>query len=123
MNASEVTDNQEGDERPWEVPGACRRDCEPHRAGLLLALARTSDWCFVLGTILVFPALIGVALGLYVWWMARTDVRKMSLGLMDVAGLGRTKSARALAIIGMVSSIILLVAYGIFAISIIKGPG
>lgn len=122
MNAPEVADNQEGDERPWEVPGTCRRDCESHRAGLLLALARISDWCFVLGTILVLPALIGVALGLCVCWMARTDIRKMSLGLMDVAGLGRTKSARSLAIIGVVSSIVLLAIYGIVAISIIKDP-
>jgi hypothetical protein len=29
-----------GDVRPWEQPGAVRRDCEPHRGPALLLLAR-----------------------------------------------------------------------------------
>jgi hypothetical protein len=33
-----TADDHDDDERPWEEPGAVRRDCEPHRSGLLVGL-------------------------------------------------------------------------------------
>lgn len=39
MNHEENKEYGEADVRPWERPGAVRRDCEPHRAGFLRFLA------------------------------------------------------------------------------------
>ena len=37
-----ITDRPSPPVPPWELPGNFRRDCEPHRAGLLQALALLS---------------------------------------------------------------------------------
>src|SRR6266852_4361261 len=52
----------ECDERPWEQPGAVRRDCEPHRDKLLLVPAFTSQVLFAVS----LPMLLG---GTYGWVM------------------------------------------------------
>jgi hypothetical protein len=43
------TDRDTADPRPWEQPGAVRRDCEPHRGRLLAALGRAALVCACLG--------------------------------------------------------------------------
>jgi hypothetical protein len=36
---SDIPDSPDDDDRPWERPGAVRRDYEPHRGSLLESLA------------------------------------------------------------------------------------
>ena len=74
------------DDRPWERPGAVRRDCEPHRAGLIVALA-------VLGLLLgllslaAFPlAFMGLPLSVVALLMARRDLGLTGKGQMHPTG-------------------------------------
>ena len=106
----------EGDERPWEQPGCVRRDCEPHRGRLLLAVGNVSLFCgfftvaffftalvgLAVGNVsllcgalsfALFPALVGLLCGITAWWMARRDLGRMGTGLMDPAGKGPTERA------------------------------
>ena len=103
----------EPDDRPWERPGAVRRDAEPHRGGLLFLLATVPT----VGGFLGFPAtgfatatlpsardacfltmlgLSGAALllALSVRQMARGDLCKMRAGLMDPRGQALTQEAK-----------------------------
>jgi len=98
------------DDRPWERHGALRRDCEPHRAGQVLRLGNVGlafgSVCLA-GCLLVccspFPtlvivlpcSLVGLPCGLTAWVMARRDLRLMTAGMMDPAGLRRTEKARS----------------------------
>ena len=73
------------DDRPWERPGALRRDADPDR-GLLL---------FVLGvTALLLGPVGGVALGAVVWRMANEDIRRMRAGRMHRTGRWDAEHAR-----------------------------
>jgi hypothetical protein len=96
------------DRRPWEQIGVVRRDCEPHRGGLLLLLGRVSQGCGLLSGLALFLALysaraaptpawatvaalagvggIGMVLGLAVAALARRDIRRMACGQVDPAG-------------------------------------
>ena len=80
--------------RPWEGPGAVRRDREPHRGGLLLALGRAGSLCALLTPVLILPGLVALSLGLTVWVLARQDLAKMRAGLMDPAGRKQAGRAR-----------------------------
>ncbi|HEV3258190.1 MAG TPA: hypothetical protein VG013_14995, partial [Gemmataceae bacterium] len=51
-----------GEARPWEQPGAVRRDVAPHRGELLRLLATISLACSAAGVLLVLPAVVGVLL-------------------------------------------------------------
>lgn len=85
-----------GDLRPWESPGAVRRDCEPHRADTLYVLA----WVAMVSAATVFcfwpTAFAGVVLAGVVWSMARRDRRLMDIGLMDPQGEELTGRAQGL---------------------------
>jgi hypothetical protein len=81
------------DPRPWEQPGQWRRDGLPHRGRLLCGLAAAAAGCTVLGWCLVFPAPVGLGLGLLVWSLARRDLRLMASGQMDPAGRELTRGA------------------------------
>jgi hypothetical protein len=77
----------EEDERPWERPGAVRRDCEPDRGTTLLWLGRLSLWLLVLGVLLGAAVLVPVfPLAIAVLVMASRDRAKMRAGTMDPAG-------------------------------------
>jgi hypothetical protein len=95
--------SHEGDERPWDKPGAVRRDGEPHRGPVLLFLGRVSliagivSFCTA-AVVPVVPVLacIGVgaiALGSAVLLTANRDLARMSKGLMDPAGAAATNRA------------------------------
>src|SRR5690348_2510613 len=97
----------EGGERPWEGPGAVRRDCEPHRGPLLGVLGGLALLCALLSPALLclvppplglegfVPSwLAGVALGGVVFTLARRDLRRMAAGLMDPEGEAATEGAR-----------------------------
>jgi hypothetical protein len=99
-------DAPEIDDRPWERPGACRLDCEPHRSGLLLALGISSlvlgftSWAWLL------PAVPGLLLGLYVCILSRRDLKMMRSGLMDPAGERQTRRATHAAVVGVALSLV-----------------
>ena len=104
------------DPRPWQEPGAVRRDCEPHRGEMLRGLG-------ILSVVMPFTALLvspligfiaGVALGLTVWVLAGRDLARMDAGQMDPDGRRLTRSARRLGLAGVLVSFgILLLVVGI----------
>ena len=96
----EVGAGPASDDRPWERPGAVRRDCQPHRAPLLLALGDASLLLGTLSLCLGFPALTAFACGAVAWGLARHDLGRMGAWLMDPGGLAVTRRARARALAG-----------------------
>jgi hypothetical protein len=60
--ANAQSDNQH-EPRPWEAPGAVRKDYEPHRARLLLALGGTALACGALAVCLTAAAALCVYFG------------------------------------------------------------
>jgi len=94
---------------PWERPGAVRRDCEPHRAEWLLALADASLLLGALSLCLGFLTLMGLALGLAAWVMASRDLGRMRARSMDPSGQAaairsrtRARAGAALSLYGAV---------------------
>jgi hypothetical protein len=93
-------------ERPWERPGAVRRDCEPHRGALLLALARVS---VVLGFLslaggVAAPAALAVGVAAVV--LCARDEREMAAGRRDPAGRGPLEDARGIARYGVLCALL-----------------
>src|SRR5262249_7709442 len=76
----------EADVRPWELAGAIRRDCEPHRGHRLVVLGTVSLVCGILAFCLFLPGFVGLPLGLAVRGMANRDLELMRQGLMDRTG-------------------------------------
>ncbi len=113
-------------ERPWEQPGAVRRDCEPHRGLLLLVLGHVGWIC---GFVVLLPAclvgghhkvhsvpqrfllfviapltilmLSGLSLSLLAWMLSRRDLEAMAAGRMDLAGEDSTQKARRAGLVGL----------------------
>jgi hypothetical protein len=99
------------DPRPWLQPGAVRRDCEPHRGGLLRGLGIVSLVVPFAGLV-ISPAIgivAGVSLGLTIWVLAGRDLAKMDAGVMDPNGRRQTRSSRRWALAGVLVSVGLLV--------------
>src|SRR5581483_7420476 len=101
----------EADERPWEEPGSCRMDCEPHRANLLMLLATISLTCGLLALCVGVPGVIGFPLGLVTTWMARRDLAAMTAGHMDPSGEGEVKRAEVKGATGAGLSLLALVCF------------
>jgi hypothetical protein len=73
-----------------------RRDLEPHRGGLVLALG-------VLSVVLLFTCVlcpVSLVLGLAAWVMGRGDLRKMQTHVMDPAGMASTREGYLCGILG-----------------------
>jgi hypothetical protein len=81
------------DDHPWPY-----RDCEPHRAGMVLALGIIS---IVLVTTCVL-SVIGLPAGIAAWMMGQRDLRLMRAGMMDPEGMKTTQSGRTCGIVGAV---------------------
>jgi hypothetical protein len=104
------------EDRPWER--GVRRDCEPHRGGLLLTLGVISIVCGALGIAMFCCAPLsglfvvgGVACAIPAWVMGHRDLANMRTGAMDPRGRGTTQGGWICAIIGTVLNCIgLLVA-------------
>jgi hypothetical protein len=110
----------EDDPRPWERPGAVRRDCEPHRALLLGLLARAGLPLMAVsaalnvcvppavalgGVIAAVPFLAAVlatgatwVLAGGLWWACHRDLALMWDGRMDPEGRRATARVRLQAI-------------------------
>ena len=117
----------DADPRPWEQPGAVRRDAEPHRgpalrllsaagaaAGALAALlaalacaagARAPAGLFAFAAAAALAALV---LGGEVCRAARRDLARMAKGLTDRGGQGPTEVAEALAALGLLLGLVAL---------------
>jgi hypothetical protein len=103
---------------PWERPGAVRRDCEPHRAGFLKAIAVAGLVGAALGIVLfgllcagaspspLLPALAVLysaacfPCSVYATVAGQTDLGLMRAGRMDPAGWRGTEIAQACGLAG-----------------------
>jgi hypothetical protein len=128
--------DDEQDDRPWERSGVVRRDCEPHRGGLVLTLGITSIvfgvvgapffLCWGLGGV---PAAVGLALGIPAWIMGHRDLAMMREGVKDPAGRGSTNGGWICGIIGTcVCALVILISAAMLILMIIviaasPGPG
>ncbi len=93
------------DSRPWEAPGAVRRDVGPHRGRWLRLLAGTALACGVASLCLAVPALVALPLGTAVLVMARRDRARMRRGEMDPDGLVDIGVAEGWAALGVLLAI------------------
>jgi hypothetical protein len=82
---------------PWERPGCFRMDCERHRGNLLSRLALAS---FLL-SVSCCGSFLGIPLGFWCWRMAKQDLAKMKVGLIDRRGKKLTAFAEEWSFIGM----------------------
>jgi hypothetical protein len=94
------------DLRPWEQPGAVRRDCEPHRASWLWALGTAALGCGIASLVLPLLAPAGLAFGLLAAQGSKADVSQIDAGLMDPAGREDTRRAGIRAFAGTVLSLL-----------------
>jgi hypothetical protein len=104
--------------RPWERPGAVRRDCQPHRDRLLLALGDASLLLGALSLPLGFPAVAGAGLGAAAWALASRDLKRMQARLMDPDGLSGTALARNRALLGLILSLYALALWACFLVRV-----
>src|SRR5262249_26596186 len=74
--------------REWERRGAVRRDCEPHRGGLILTLGIVG----LVASFLHILAIVGLPLSIAAWSMAQTDIKQIEAGQMDPQGLSNTQA-------------------------------
>jgi hypothetical protein len=81
-----IDGHDDADARPWEQPGAVRRDCEPHRGHFLKVLGQVS-FGFAGFALCAMPAgLIALILGVIVLFSSTRDLRAMDAGRMDPTG-------------------------------------
>jgi hypothetical protein len=107
-----VSDASDQDIRPWERPGADRRDLEPDRGELLQWMGWAGLVCGLASFGLVFPAPAAIALAVAVLIMSRTDLARMRSGLMDRAGEEQTRTARRNALCGLGLALVPLLVLG-----------
>src|SRR5262249_20805285 len=82
------------DDRPWELPGAVRRDCALHRGNWLVLFAVIA-FVFGIMSCMLLPALIAVPLGIGSWILAERDLVRIRMGKMDPSGWKATENACA----------------------------
>ena len=104
------------DPRPWERPGAVRRDCERHRGQLLRRLGGFVLVCAALAVCALPLALVVLPSSVAVWLLARRDLARMDAGLMDPEGWNDTDQGRIWTADAVWVSLppLLLVALGLF---------
>lgn len=91
--ASNADDQCRPDNRPWDAPGACRRDSLPHR-GLLLWRPVAVALCLVpISIVLPCISVVTGALCLFVLVLAHKDLKAMQVGEVDRAGKKLTQDA------------------------------
>jgi hypothetical protein len=93
--------DSDGTLRPWEAPGNVRRDFEPDRGLLLLALGGASLLFGFATVFLAVPALVALPLGIAASHMAAHDLHQMRLGRMDPRGRRWTVFAQLWGIVGV----------------------
>lgn len=111
--------------RPWERPGAVRRDCEPHRGGVLMGLGAAALAVSIVplpaslyallepprgGAVFALLWSAGVALGLAASALARRDLAEIEAGRMDPEGRRAAAEARHRAFLAGAVSLVALLA-------------
>ncbi len=91
----DLAQEPEGDQPPWERPGAVRRDCEPYRGWLLKWLGGAARFLGIASCLCPPCALAAVPLGALAWALARRDLTWMRRGLMDRRGEWTAYQAQA----------------------------
>jgi hypothetical protein len=99
-------DEGEGEEADLRRRYGMRRDLEPHRGGLILALGIGSVCLSVVGAccalsflgVIVGP--FGLGVGTAAWVMGHKDRRRMAAGQMDSTGRGTTTAGWICGIVG-----------------------
>jgi hypothetical protein len=96
-----------------------RRDCEPHRAALIVTLGNVSAIVGALGLCTFgFAAAISVPLGALAVAMANRDLEKMREGRMDPAGKSPTQTGRVGGVAGILCGLLFA---AIFALVYLAG--
>jgi hypothetical protein len=88
--------------QPWELSGQSRRDCLPHRAGLLGPMSYVSLVAGGATFACLVSALIAFPLGIATYLMACHDLELIRRGDMDQSGFHRTEKARSDARAGVI---------------------
>jgi hypothetical protein len=89
------------DWEPWRQPGAVRRDVEPHRGPLLLALANATLVGGLVSVCLPGALVPAFVLGCFAYWASRSDLRKMRAGLLDPSGRADARRAGQRSLFGL----------------------
>jgi hypothetical protein len=118
MSRADAQAEPDSDFRPWEQPGAVRRDVAPHRGTLLWWLATISLACSAAGLLLLVPAGFGVLLGAVTFCMAERDMIRMGGGLLDPGGrpdahVASTRAANAVGL-GIVAPLLCICLWSSF---------
>ena len=103
------------DDRPWEAPGAVRRDCVPHRAGILLPLGVAACVLGLLSGFFLLTAPIAISLGAIVRSLSRRDLASIRAGLMDPAAAPNLRTASVLGAGAIAASVPALVVVAVMA--------
>ena len=104
------TDEDEDEDYPPRR--RARRDCEPHRGGLVLTFGIIG-----VATFFMCPYISPLALGFAIaaWWMGGRDLRKIKAGTMDPDGQGTTQAGWICGIVGTCINLVALLGCGAFA--------
>jgi hypothetical protein len=89
-----------------------RRDCEPHRADVLLFLGRLSLLCGALSLCVAFPGVVGLPLAVAVKVLCMRDLRRAEAGLMDPRGNALLRKAWRTADRGALLGVAALIVWG-----------
>jgi hypothetical protein len=84
----------DADPRPWDQPGAVRRDVAPHRGNVLVLLAEVALAVGASSFCLVWTGPVAVVLGWVVHGLARRDLGKRWAGAVDPRGRAQALRAR-----------------------------
>src|SRR5436305_1471581 len=89
-----LLDPDPGDARPWERPGAVRRDRAPHRGNWLMLLATLAVLLGVSSVLVLVTGWPGSLLGVLVRHLADHDLAAMQEGRVAPEGRAEMKAAR-----------------------------
>jgi hypothetical protein len=87
--------------RPWEQPGAVRRDVEPDRGPTLILLGVVTLFWGLSSLVLCLPGPVSFLFVMVTIGMASNDRRRMHQGQRDPRGLRQVRRAENLAFAGM----------------------
>jgi hypothetical protein len=93
---TEIESYRDRDRDDPGVRGGLRRDCEPHRGSLILALGVIG----LVASFLYIFAIVGLPLSIAAWSMAETDLKKMLNRDMDPEGRPNTQAGKVCGIFG-----------------------
>jgi hypothetical protein len=105
---------------PWETGAAFRRDAEPHRGGVIQAVAiggmvtpfvSGALWCIPL--LPLFGQLLGLGLSITAIVMAHRDLKRMEKGEVDPEGRGSTHAGLTCGYLGLAFSTLGLLTCGL----------